>query len=250
MMVEWPSAEQWLAPSWHPHPAVRVLVTTRAGNVSPAPWGGFNLGLNCNDDPQRVLRARDHLRQSLKLTEIHWLQQVHGIAVVESSATQREADGVIARVPGEAAAVLTADCLPVLLADEQGTVVAALHAGWRGLVAGIIEQGVAQLGVPVGTVHAWLGPAISQRNYQVDDRVREACLAQSPECAPAFIADGIGHWRFSLVQAATTQLQRLGVASVAGGNDCTFDDPRFYSFRRASLTGRFASLIWLEKPDS
>jgi YfiH family protein len=236
----------WLTPDWQPHPKVRACVTTRLGEVSPAPWAGFNLGLNCGDDAGRVALAREQVRQSLGLARIGWLTQVHGTEVVDVALAPCEADASISHAPLAACAILTADCLPVLFARLDGSAVAAAHAGWRGLADGILLQTLGKLAPAGEAVSAWLGPAICQACYQVDDRVRDSFLAQSPASAAAFVDDGPDHYRLSLAQAARLQLEAAGV-EVTDSNLCTSrQNERFYSFRKENgKTGRFASLVWL-----
>ena len=243
-----PDAQQWLWPQWQPHPRVRAVVTTRVGDYSPPPWAGFNLGANCGDDGARVERARQHVQQALQADHPpHWLVQVHGTRIVEAGGPEQEADGVWTSDSGRPCAVLTADCLPVLLARCDGTAVAAVHAGWRGLHAGILEAAVARLAADGQPLSAWIGPTISQPAYQVGDEVRDAFISKDPQAAEAFIADAApGHWRMSLVHIASQRLSDAGVADVQGGHLCTASDTgHFYSYRKEGRTGRFASLVWL-----
>lgn len=242
-----PTPDCWLTPAWHPHPRVRACVTTRQGDFSPAPWAGFNLGLNCEDDPARVHLARTHVQSSLGLQHIGWLTQVHGIKVVDTRTADTLADASLSTQPHQACAILTADCLPVLFARTDGTAVAAAHAGWRGLASGVLLRTLARLRADsTAAICAWLGPAICQSCYQVDERVRQAFLADNPCFEQAFQADGPLHYRLSLAQAASLQLQDAGVDVTASGLCTHCDNSQFYSFRHeAGHTGRFASLIWL-----
>ncbi len=243
-----PEPEQWLWPEWHPHPRVRVVVTTRLGEHSPAPWRGFNLGAACGDDPARVDRARQHVHRALGTAHPPvWLDQVHGTRVIRAGTGDRCADGVWTGEPGWPCAVLTADCLPVLMARTDASAVGAFHAGWRGLQDGILEAGVAQLAPRGEPLAAWLGPAIGQSAYQVGDEVREAFVRDDPGAEEAFHPDTPGHWRMSLVHLAHRRLSRAGVTEIAGGECCTaMDSHLFYSHRMEGRTGRFASIIWLE----
>jgi len=239
--------DDWLVPDWRPHPRVSVLVTTRRGHFSPAPWAGFNLGNNSGDDPQRVEIARRHVWSEIATPlEPVWLKQVHGIRCIQAGDENTEADGVWSKRPGQPCAVLTADCLPVLMARTDGTAVGAFHAGWRGLQAGILER-AAMLLAPLGeSLSAWIGPAISRSCYQVGDEVRAAFLADDAQAASAFQQDGPGHWLMDLSALARQRLAGVGVADVQGGDLCTFSSPQhYYSYRREGQTGRFASLIWL-----
>lgn len=244
-----PLPDQWFWPDWRPHRRVRAVVTTRAGKHSPPPWDGFNLGANCGDDPQRVERARQYVQQALSTDHPpHWLNQVHGTSIVSAGQAAIDADGVWTRDSGRPCVVLTADCLPVLLARQDGSAVAALHAGWRGLLDGILEAGVARLSPGGEPLSAWIGPAISQRAYQVGSEIRDAFVAEDAATVDAFVADASpGHWRMSLVAIASLRLARAGVTDIQGGDMCTASDTgHFYSWRREGQTGRFASLIWLE----
>lgn len=240
---------QWLVPDWTPHPRVRACITTRHGDRSPAPWHGFNLGLNSGDDPQRVAANRAALAQALALPHPpHWLEQVHGVELAEAGSALQRADGVWSGEAGRACVVLTADCLPVLLARCDGRAVAAVHAGWKGLNAGILERAVQQLAPGGEPVSAWLGPAISQPCYQVGDDLREAFLNVDRAAADAFAADAEpGRWRLDLFALARRRLLAAGVAEVSGGNWCTATRrDLFYSYRFEGQTGRFASLVWLQ----
>ena len=242
-----PSAGDWLWPDWRPHPRVRVAVTTRLGNHSAPPLHGFNLGTRCGDDPQRVERARQHVHRLLATDHPPvWLEQVHGNRVVHAGETGLEADGAWSDEPEWPCAVLTADCLPVLMARRDGTAVGAFHAGWRGLHGGILEAGVRTLAPAGEPLAAWLGPAIGQSAYQVGQEVREAFVRDDPAAEEAFMPDTPGHWRMSLVKLAVLRLQRAGVEQVAGGEYCTVArGDLFYSHRHEGRTGRFASLIWI-----
>lgn len=239
--------EDCLVPAW-PAPAnVRALVTTRAGGVSAAPWDSLNLGDHVNDDPAAVAENRRRLRTLLPAEPV-WLRQVHGTVCVDAAQANAgaEADAALARAPGAVCAVLTADCLPVLLCDEAGTVVAAAHAGWRGLAAGVIESTVRAMGLPGERLVAWLGPAIGPENFEVGDEVRAAFVARDPAAAQAFVAGTPGKWYCDIYRLARQRLAALGVRRVAGADFCTVrDGARFYSYRRDGVTGRMASLVWL-----
>ncbi|HXE40620.1 MAG TPA: peptidoglycan editing factor PgeF [Azonexus sp.] len=237
-----------LIPDW-PAPAnVRAVQTLRSGGCSPAPWDSFNLGDHVGDDPARVAANRATLRAVLPAEPL-WLTQVHGIAVVDAGTASpaREADAAFARQPGKVCAVMTADCLPVLFCDRAGTVVAAAHAGWRGLLGGVLEATLGRMGVPAGEVLAWLGPAIGPVAFEVGDEVRAAFVAGDPEAARAFVPHGAGKWLADIYCLARKRLQVAGVGSVSAGDWCTVSDAgRFFSYRRDGVTGRQASLIWLD----
>lgn len=243
------SPQHWISPDWQPHERVMARVTTRIGGYSPSPWQGFNLGDNCEDEAQRVAEARGFVHEVLATPFAPaWLRQVHGTDVIQAGAADNQADGVMTHEVGRPCAVLTADCLPVLLARTDGSAVGALHAGWRGLLNGIIEQGVAQMRTPDVPLSAWLGPAICSACYQVEDRVRDVFVARSAAAGQGFYADGPGHWRMNLVFLARQRLVAAGVTDIHGGHFCTHcRNDLFYSFRHEGQTGRFATLIWLKE---
>lgn len=243
----------WLVPDWSVADRVRAVSTSRNGGVSGAPWDSFNLGDHVGDDPAAVAANRGRLSIVLDLpAEPLWLRQVHGCAVVggERAAPGCTADARVSDRPGEVCAVLTADCLPLLLAAEDGGWVAAAHAGWRGLAAGVIEQTVGRYPGDPAELHVWLGPAIGPRAFEVGDEVRQAFVAADPACGHAFRPGRPGHWWADLYDLARHRLGRCGVAAVHGGGFCTYTDAgRFYSYRRDGVTGRMASLIWLRVSD-
>lgn len=243
--------ESVIEPRW-PAPAnVRAASTTRIGGVSVAPYATFNLGDHVGDSPEAVARNRDRLSESLNLpAQPLWLSQVHGIHVVDAAQVAAEADvtadGCLARAPALVCAVLTADCLPVLLCGRDGDRVAALHAGWRGLAAGILEAGVAALGG--GSLMAWLGPAIGPQAFAVGEDVRAAFCRNDSGAAYAFVpADQPGAYFADLYTLARRRLRQAGVDAVYGEPCCTYSQPkRFFSFRRDGTCGRMATLIWLD----
>ena len=241
---------QLIRPDWPVPARVRALVTTRAGGVSAGSYAALNLGDHVGDDPQAVRRNRALLREQGGLpTDPLWLKQVHGTNVVNALAVSPgvEADGAYTDTAGVVLAVLTADCLPVFLCDRRGSAVAVLHAGWRGMAAGVIENGVRALNAPAGALLGWLGPAIGPESYEVGEEVRSAFVKNDPGAAGAFRETGAGRWLADLYELARRRLHALGVQTIHGGDFCTFRDTRrFYSFRRDRETGRMASLIWIQ----
>jgi hypothetical protein len=259
----------WILPHWPAPAAVRALSTTRAGGYSTASWASLNLGLNSGDDPALVLQNRAVLRACLP-AEPNWLRQEHGVNVFihadaghphaggdraltgsgpqpALSAAEPVADAQVASRPGQVCVVLTADCLPVLFCNRAGTRVAAAHAGWRGLLAGVLEQTVRALGGPPDQLMAWLGPAISVRAYEVGDELRAAFVSQDGAAAAACFRRRGERWLFDLYAMARHRLARAGVAEISGGTFCTYHEPqRFFSYRRDGRTGRMANLVWLE----
>jgi len=242
-----------IEPDWPAPRHVRAAATTRCVRAAGAAQA-FNLGHGPGTDPAEVARNRAALRELLDLpAEPLWLAQVHGTRVVDAGRFEAggrprpPADACVARAPGRVCAVLSADCVPVLLCDRAGTRVAAAHAGWRGLAAGVLEATVAALEVDPGTLVAWLGPAIGGRVYEVGAEVREALLAGDPGAQAAFTPSPAGRWYADLPALARRRLARAGLASVHGGDLCTYSDPkRFFSFRRDGASGRMATLIWLD----
>lgn len=240
-----PSSD-WLLPDW-PAPAnVRACVTTRAGGVSLPPFDGLNLGDHVEDEPQAVAENRRLLVELLGCRPA-WLKQVHSPDVVAADPAQvPTADASWTATPGTACVVLTADCLPALFCDRAGTRVAAAHAGWRGLAGGVLENTVAALGVEPDELLVWLGPAIGPQSFEVGAEVREAFVAQHAEAERAFVPSAnAGKYLADLYSLARIRLAAIGVTAVHGGGLDTFSDPRFFSYRRAARTGRFASLVWL-----
>lgn len=236
-----------LIPDWPAPATVRALQTLRSGGCSPSPWDSLNLGDHVGDDPTRVAANRAALRRHLPAEPL-WLQQVHGIAVAAADVppTALPADAAYSRQSGRVCAVMTADCLPVLFCDRAGTVVAAAHAGWRGLLAGVLEATLGKMAVPPSEILAWLGPAIGPLCFEVGAEVRAAFVAAAPTAAIAFQARGGDKWLADIYTLARQRLQAAGVASVTGGGWCTVSDPaRFFSYRRDGVGGRMATLIWL-----
>ena len=273
---------EFVHPDWPAPGNVRALTTARIGGFSRGPYASLNLGDHVGDAPDDVRRNRALLREVLTLpAEPVWLKQVHGVNVVDAASVNvgATADGAWTGRPGVVCAVLTADCLPVFLCNRQGTKVALLHAGWRGLTAGVIEAGLRALATPGAELLAWFGPAIGPDSYEVGDDVRNVFLAQDAGAAVCFHEHGAGRWLANLYALARRRLQVKGVNAIYGGNFCTLRErERFFSFRRAGMrqcrerhdsrdgggratqgaiaedaesdrrdgvTGRMASLIWL-----
>ncbi|MFN3884799.1 MAG: peptidoglycan editing factor PgeF [Rhodocyclaceae bacterium] len=238
---------EFIVPDW-PAPAhVHALVTTRRGGVSIGPHASFNLADHVGDDPAAVAENRRRLRMLLPAEPV-WLQQVHGTRCVDAARQPPDtaADASFSRRPGVVCAVLTADCLPVLLCDEAGSIVAAAHAGWRGLAAGVIEAAVAAMAVPAERLIAWLGPAIGPESFEVGGEVRDAFIAHDPAAKAAFRARPNGKWLCDLYRLARLRLAALGVCRIASADfDTVREVERFYSYRRDGVTGRMASLIWI-----
>lgn len=233
-------------PDW-PAPAnVRALQTTRVGGVSAEPYDSLNLAGHVGDDALKVAANRQLLSPYVP-TEPLWLNQVHGIAVVDAASRLPDADASFTRAPNVVCATMTADCLPVLLCDEAGTVVAAVHAGWRGLCDGVIEAAVAAMQTPPKNLMAWLGPAIGPNAFEVGTEVLDAFISHDREAELAFRAATDDKWLGDIYLLAKQRLHKLGVERIYGGGLCTYtDQARFFSFRRDGVTGRMASMIWLD----
>lgn len=261
------SDDERLLPQWPAPPRVRALVTLRGHHgASAGPWGrpggaagGMNLGAHCGDDPQAVRANRARLRRALPAEPV-WLDQVHGVAVFDADAAPAgaaeagrlpQADAVVTACAGRPLVIMTADCLPVLFCNREGTVVGAAHAGWRGLAAGVLERTVEALRrrAPGGSQWlAWLGPSIGPNRFEVGDDVVDA-FVQADAAASAAFRPGArpGKWLADLPQLARMRLRQAGVDQTFGETRCTVDEPeRFYSYRRDGVTGRFASLVWLD----
>jgi len=244
----------WITPDWPAPFAVRAVVTTRHGpGVSTAPFDRLNLGLRSGDAVEIVQANRGGLQQALALPAApRWLRQIHGTAVAElgplPSAAELQADAAVSHLVGTVLAILTADCLPVLFCTRDGREIAAAHAGWRGLSNGVLEETLAALRAPRENVVAWLGPCIGAASYEVGEEVRTAFVGFDPGASACFVATRPGHWLCDLAGLARRRLQAVGVSRIYGGGFDTFIDKRFYSYRRdGERSGRFASLIWLER---
>ncbi|MBV1898404.1 MAG: peptidoglycan editing factor PgeF [Cycloclasticus sp.] len=242
---------RFIEPSWPAPKNVRALTTCRSGGVSQTPYSTFNLATHVGDDAQAVIDNRALLSDELNLqAKPVWLSQVHGTTIVELDQLQKgpciEADGSICRSDAFVCTVMTADCLPVLLCTEDGSAVAAVHVGWRGLLAGIIEQAVAQLAA-AEKIMAWLGPAIGPACFEVGSEVKNAFVNKSLVMQQGFRQLNADHHLADLYALARMSLLQCGVKRIYGGEYCTYNQPdKFFSYRREPTTGRMASLIWLQ----
>ncbi|WP_153109914.1 peptidoglycan editing factor PgeF [Propionivibrio limicola] len=255
MSTNAPAPDALIIPAWPAPSGVRSLITTRRGGVSTGPYASLNLGDHVGDDPRAVAANRVLVAEAVGAPPV-WLNQVHGTSVVDAAihlaaVVPPEADAAWARAPSVVCTAMTADCLPVLFCDTAGTVVAAAHAGWRGLLAGILEETIAAMRVPAGEILAYLGPAIGPDAFEVGSEVRAAFMARTPEAAVAFRPSsegGDGKWLADIYLLARQRLAQQGVRKVFGGDFCTVTDrERFFSYRRDGQTGRMASMIWLDR---
>jgi polyphenol oxidase len=240
----------WLNADWPAPPGVRAVSTYRSGGSSAAPYASLNLGDHVGDDPAMVADNRRALAAAVGLpAEPRWLTQVHGVNVadLDASGPHFPADAAITRRPLRVCAILTADCLPILFAAESGDTVAAAHAGWRGLSAGVIEATVRAMGDSPHRLIAWLGPAIGPKHFEVGSEVCEAFLAGEPKDGEAFVRNERGRFMADLYLLARRRLERLGISRIYGGGECTYSgEDRYFSYRRDGATGRQATLIWRE----
>ena len=238
-----------LTPTWNAPSNIGALSTTRAGGCSVAPFASMNLGLHVGDDEQAVLANRDKLAQYLPQRPV-WLNQVHSADVVVideqfNAAKVVSGDALYTQLQNQPLAIMTADCLPILLTSQCGTEVAAIHGGWRGLNLGIITNTLAHFNAPAEQIIAWLGPAIGAQKFEVGAEVKSAFCEQADAHAAAFTALANGKYLADIYAIATEQLSQLGVKNISGGEFCTVSQAeQFFSYRRDGQTGRMASLIW------
>jgi polyphenol oxidase len=236
-------------PDW-PAPAnVCAIQTTRQGGFSNSPFDSLNLGAHVQDNSITVVKNRQLLNQFIP-SEPVWLNQVHGTKVIDAglSTGMQDADASFTTQANVVCVTMTADCLPVLLCNKQGTAVAAIHAGWRSLCDGVIEQTVLAMGLQTEDLLAWLGPAIGPDAFEVGAEVRQAFIEKDANATNAFKPQS-DKWLGNLYMIATQRLNRIGVSAIYGWEDCTYSSPeRYFSFRRDGVTGRMATMIWLAKP--
>lgn len=241
----------FITPDWPAPDNVRALTTTRASGVSQPPWDSFNLGDHVGDNPAHVAENRRRLSRAIGVPEssIAWIRQTHGTNIARFPGPEApEADASLTTGPGTACAILTADCLPVIYCNTEGTRIAAAHAGWRGLCDGILENVAASMGNPVHTM-AWLGPAIGPDQFEVGPEVRKAFLSHDSQAKACFTPSPRqpDHYMANLYQLARQRLQQAGITQIYGGTHCTkTESDRFYSYRRDGTTGRMATLVWLK----
>lgn len=241
----------WILPEWPAPARVRAVSTMRFGGVSKGAYGSLNFGNHVGDDPAAVAENRRRLVAALGLKqEPAWLKQVHGtrVACLSGAQVQGPADAAMTSKPRLACAVMTADCLPVLFCDRAGTRVAAAHAGWRGLCAGVLEATLAAMGKDSAEFMAWMGPAIGPESYEVGEEVRQAFVHLDADAALAFTPGKVaGKWWCNLYALARRRMEAAGVTQIYGGGLCTYADrERFFSFRRDGECGRMATLIYID----
>lgn len=242
-----------IEPSWPAIKKVKAYTTTRHGGVSPTPYDSLNLAKHSGDASENIDKNRALLAHALRLpNEPFWLSQVHGNHVVpaQSHPTYISADAAFTFEPNIVCTVLTADCLPILLCDQSANWVAAIHAGWKGILAGVIEATLKQVSVSENKILAWLGPAIGPNAFEVGEEVRQQFIAIDPTSSTAFKPYKQDRWLANIYQLANQRLSSCGITQIYGGELCTYSNPSdFFSYRRDKQhTGRMASLIWLEEP--
>lgn len=242
---------RYLIPDWPAPVNIKSCVTKRRGGVSIGSFSSFNMGLRSGDVLEHILTNREQMAVDFGWqNKAQWLMQVHGTTVVTATTTgeEQEGDAVWTDQQALSCAVLTADCLPVLFCDQQGTVVAAAHAGWKGLLAGVLEETIKAMGKPSDQLMAWMGPAISQQHFEVGPEVRAAFVARDTDAKDAFSQGNGDRWQADLYQLARQRLEVAGISSVYGGGLCTFSQlNEFFSYRRdGQASGRLASVIWIE----
>ncbi len=239
-----------ITPDWPAPGNIRAFSTTREGGVSTGSFESMNLSLHCADNPHSVVANRLRLREAAQLpAKPNWLRQQHGSQVVMAEHVSRPvpADSIVARSKGVVCAVISADCLPILVCSASGDEVAAIHAGWQGLAKGVIGACVRALKTAPQDLLAWIGPGIGAEHYEVDAKVRRAFAVPESVLSHSFHPSGAGHWQADLVALAVYFLEECGVQQIVCSDLCTFDDEqRFFSFRRDGVTGRMASIIWME----
>ena len=245
------STPEIIEPNWPAPKNIRAYSTTRMGGVSEGGYSHFNLAQHVGDNIEHVEKNRQQLIDHLKLpSQPVWLNQIHGIQVSDAAIDAveiPEADASYSFELNKVCSVMTADCLPVLICNRNGTKVAAVHAGWRGLANGVIEASIAALNEKASELMVWLGPAIGPKHFEVGEEVRQIFVNDLSKTSQAFVPHKAEHYLADIYQLARMRLNRLGIDAIYGGEFCTYTDAEhFYSYRRDGKTGRQASLIWIE----
>ncbi|MBV52613.1 MAG: hypothetical protein CL816_00945 [Coxiellaceae bacterium] len=240
------------SPDWPIPDNVRAVTTHRGTRLPGNAYSSFNLGLHVNDTGEYVTKHRQALTQSLHIpNEPHWLDQIHGTKIITLNSAQKnpKADGSTTQDYQQACVILTADCLPILMTNIDGTQVAAIHAGWRGLLLGIVDRAIEQFHCPANELLVWLGPCIGPLNFEINATIRQQFIQTHSAWDESFHQNDIGSWFAHLQRLAETRLQELGVEHIHKDTRCTFEHrDTFYSYRRdGQYTGRMAHAIWLEE---
>jgi len=236
--------------NWPIRDKVTAFTTTRINGMSKPPFDSFNLALHAGDDKHHVIQNRQLLIQQYRLpAKPYWLSQIHSNIAIEVNYQRllAEADASFTHQQNAICAILTADCLPILMSNQSATVVAGIHAGWKSLASGIIDKTIKKLQVPTQEIFAWLGPAISKAHFEVGHDVFKAFKTNGFNVANNFKKKSDNKWHADLCGLAKDNLQRLGITAIYGGEHCTYSEKDlFYSYRRDKITGRMASLIWIK----
>jgi len=242
-----------ITPIWSVPENITAFCTTRKSGVSQQGYAGLNLATHVNDELEHVVQNRELVMQSLGLpSKPQWLEQTHSTHVVKiDEDINRNGDAAISHTPGRVVVVLTADCLPVLFCNNEGTEVAAAHAGWRGLLNGVLENTVSNMTSKSTDLHAWLGPAIGKECFEVGEEVQKAFVTNLDKCHVCFQQNRDGHYLADLYELARLRLKAIGINFISGGEYCTYSDSeRFYSYRRENPCGRQATMIYINKNGS
>jgi len=239
----------FIRPEW-PAPAnIHAAMTTRWGGGSLPPYDSLNLGDHVGDDLRTVTNNRALVEQQLRLpSQVRWLHQTHSTIAVQVTGSDCEGDASYSKKSGVVCAVMTADCLPLLVCNREGTEVAAIHAGWRGLHDGIIESTIARLDSAPDQLMVWLGIAIGPDQFEVGAEVRRQFINEDGSAENAFKPSSReGYWLADIYRLARIRLNRLGIDDIYGGGLCSYSDSEaFFSYRRDGVTGRMGALIWME----
>tara|TARA_R110001606_G_scaffold399310_1_gene584783 strand:+ start:111364 stop:112107 length:744 start_codon:yes stop_codon:yes gene_type:complete len=242
-------ADSLISPDWPAPDSIKAVSTTRQGGFSLPPYNGFNLGTHVGDQPDTVIKNRNYLVDVAQLPESpRWLNQIHSTRVINSRDWQLniDADAIVSQQNNHVCTIMTADCLPLLLCNKQGDIVAAIHAGWRGLAAGIIEKTIAEFRCAPQDILVWLGPAIGPNQFEVGTDVYQTFTQHSAQAMQAFQQTDATHYLADIYLLARQRLIALGISAIFGGDLCTAsDNQRFFSYRRDDITGRMASMIWI-----
>lgn len=242
-------ADSLIVPDWPAPAMIKAFSTTRQGGFSLPPYDSFNLGTHVDDEPDTVIKNRDYLVDIAQLPESpRWLNQIHGTHVIDSNDWQLniDADAIVSQQTDHICTIMTADCLPLLLCNKQGDIVAAIHAGWRGLAAGIIEKTIVEFRCAPQDILVWLGPAIGPNQFEVGPDVYQTFIQHSAKAIRAFQQTDATHYLADIYLLARQRLTALGVSAIFGGDLCTASDQQhFFSYRRDDVTGRMASMIWI-----
>jgi len=241
----------WIQPNWPAPKNVASISTTRHGGISKGIYSNFNLGAHVDDDELCVKRNRQILREQLGIKhEPNWIDQQHGTNIVQLTTSNNatyQADATYTTEQDKVCVALTADCLPVLFSDQEGSCVAVAHAGWRGLLKGVLESTLSALPAPNNQILCWLGPAIGPKKFEVGEDLKDLFVSKDQIHGVAFKPSSTGKCLADIYQLAKNILINCGVENIYGGGCCTYSETdRFYSYRRDGNTGRMATMIWIK----